>query len=83
MNSSKKPKAKSGSCKISTPTTPRVILHLDTKEEWERALKWVEANFNKPKLGSPDGDRLDILVDAIVDYEDRHYPFDEATGDDV
>jgi HTH-type transcriptional regulator / antitoxin HigA len=31
-----------------------------------------------PKLGTPDGDRLDVLATLVQAYEARHYPIDPA-----
>ena len=44
-----------------------------TEEDYEAALARVEEIFHA-KLGTPEGDELDVLTDLIVIYEDKHYP---------
>ena len=44
-----------------------------TEEDYEAALARVEEIFHA-KLGTPEGDELDVLTDLIVVYEDKHYP---------
>ena len=51
-----------------------------TADEYEEALAEVELLWGA-KLGTPDGDRLDRLVDLIVAYEDVHYPMSRPTPD--
>jgi HTH-type transcriptional regulator/antitoxin HigA len=41
--------------------------------DYDRALAEVELLWGA-KLGTPEGDRLDILVTLIEAYEDKHYP---------
>lgn len=44
-----------------------------TEEDYETALARVEEIFHV-KLGTPEGDELNVLTDLIVIYEDKHYP---------
>ena len=44
-----------------------------TKRDYEAALKIVEGLMSA-KAGSPEGDRLDILVTLIQAYEAKHFP---------
>ena len=44
-----------------------------TKRDYEGALKTVEGLMNA-RAGSPEGDRLDILVTLIQAYEAKHLP---------
>jgi HTH-type transcriptional regulator/antitoxin HigA len=46
-----------------------------SEEDYDKALAEVERLWGA-KLGTPDGDRLDILVTLIEAYEDKHYPMD-------
>jgi len=45
----------------------------DDDHEW--ALREISAYFdNEPKRGSPDGDRLEVLLALVGIYEDEHFP---------
>src|SRR5690348_10637594 len=44
-----------------------------TKRDHEAALKEVERLWGG-KIGTPDGDRLDVLATLIDAYESEHYP---------
>ena len=46
-----------------------------TKKDYERALVEVERLWGA-KIGTPDGDRLDILATLIDAYEAEHFPID-------
>ncbi len=46
-----------------------------TKRDYEAALKEVERLWGA-KIGTCDGDRLDVLVTLIDVYEAEHYPMD-------
>jgi len=46
-----------------------------TKKDHEAALAEVERLWGA-KLGTPEGDRLDVLVTLIEVYEAAHYPMD-------
>jgi HTH-type transcriptional regulator / antitoxin HigA len=46
-----------------------------TKKDHEAALAEVERLWGA-KLGTPDGDRLDVLATLIDAYEVAHYPMD-------
>jgi HTH-type transcriptional regulator / antitoxin HigA len=46
-----------------------------TKKDYEAALKEVERLWGA-KLGTEDGDRLDVLATLIDVYEAAHYPVD-------
>jgi HTH-type transcriptional regulator/antitoxin HigA len=46
-----------------------------TKKDYERALAEVERLWGA-KIGTPDGDRLDVLATLIDAYEAAHYPMD-------
>jgi HTH-type transcriptional regulator/antitoxin HigA len=43
--------------------------------DYEAALQQVEELWGAP-LGTPEGDRLDVLVTLIDAWEARHYPMD-------
>ncbi len=46
-----------------------------TEEDYQAALARVDEIF-QAKLGTPEGDELDVLTDLIVVYEDKHYPIE-------
>ena len=46
-----------------------------TKADYRHALKEVEGLWGA-KLGTPEGDRLDVLATLIDAYESEHYPMD-------
>jgi HTH-type transcriptional regulator/antitoxin HigA len=46
-----------------------------SEADYDEALAEVERLWGS-KLGTPDGDRLDILATLIEAYEDKHYPMD-------
>ena len=48
-----------------------------TKAEYKAALKAISGLMESdPALGTPDGDRLDVLVTLVQAYEVRHFPMD-------
>ena len=46
-----------------------------SEADYDKALAEVERLWGA-KCGTPDGDRLDVLVTLIEAYEDKHYPMD-------
>jgi HTH-type transcriptional regulator/antitoxin HigA len=46
-----------------------------SEADYDEALAEVERLWGA-KLGTPEGDRLDILATLIEAYEDKHYPMD-------
>lgn len=48
---------------------------IKTKSDYRRALKEVEELMDA-KRGTPEGDRLDVLVILIQAWEAKHYPID-------
>jgi HTH-type transcriptional regulator/antitoxin HigA len=51
------------------------IRPIRTEADYKSALKEVsELMQTDPELGTPEGDRLDVLVTLIEAYERRHYP---------
>ena len=51
------------------------IKPIRTKRDYDAALAEVERLWGA-KLGTPDGDRLDVLATLIEAYESAHYPMD-------
>ena len=49
------------------------IKPIKTEKEYEVALKEIENLFDA-EPGTPDGDRLEVLVALVEVYEDEHYP---------
>ena len=48
---------------------------IKTKRDYRRALKDIERLMNA-KRGTPEGDRLDVLVTLVQAWEAKHYPID-------
>lgn len=52
---------------------PRII---KTQSQHREALAEVERSaLNDPRLGTPDGDRLELLAKLVEDYEKERFPF--------
>jgi len=51
------------------------IRPIKTKQDYKKALKEIESLFNA-KVGTPEGDRLDILATLAEAYEKKHFPID-------
>jgi HTH-type transcriptional regulator / antitoxin HigA len=48
---------------------------ITSKREYEASLEWVDEMFDKKvKPASPDGEKLQVMLILIKEYEDRHYP---------
>lgn len=57
-------------------------LRTDADLEW--ALREIEPYFDaQPPLGSPEGDRFDVLATLIEAYENEHYPVPESDPVDI
>lgn len=53
---------------------------IQTEADYKAALREVSALMESdPALGTPDGDRLDVLTTFIQAYEVKHYPNDSAS----
>jgi HTH-type transcriptional regulator / antitoxin HigA len=53
------------------------IRPIKTEEDYEWALAEIEVYFDdEPSLGTPDGDRFDVLATLIGAYEKIHYPIE-------
>jgi HTH-type transcriptional regulator/antitoxin HigA len=51
------------------------IRPIRTEADYAWAIAEITRYFdNEPEVGSPDGDRFDVLATLIEAYEDRHYP---------
>jgi HTH-type transcriptional regulator/antitoxin HigA len=53
-----------------------------TPEDHKAALRRIEALWGA-EPGTVEGDTLDVLVDLVEHYEDRHFPIPEADPIDV
>ena len=51
------------------------ISPIKTQRDYRRALKDIEG-LMAAKRGTPEGDRLDVLVTLVEAWEARHYPLD-------
>jgi HTH-type transcriptional regulator / antitoxin HigA len=53
------------------------IQPIHTQADYKAALREVSALMESdPELGTPDGDRLDVLATLTQAYEARHHPID-------
>lgn len=53
------------------------IRPIKTEDDYDWALAEVSRYFeHQPKVGSPDGDRFDVLATLIEAYENEHYPIE-------
>mgnify|MGYP000382541765 CR=1 FL=1 len=53
------------------------IRPIKTEADYEWALAEITKYFeNEPEVGSPDGNRFDVLATLIEAYEDKHYPIE-------
>ncbi len=47
--------------------------------DYEWALREIAPYFDKqPEVGSPEGDRFEVLATLISEYENRHHPIPDA-----
>lgn len=51
------------------------IYPIKTEQDYQRALTDIES-LMMAEMDSPEGDRLDVLVTLVEDYERKHYPID-------
>jgi HTH-type transcriptional regulator/antitoxin HigA len=51
------------------------VTPIRTKRDYRRALKKIEGPMNA-KRGTPEGDRLDVLVTLVEAFEAKHYSID-------
>ncbi len=51
------------------------VAPIKTKRDYRRALEEIEALMDA-KRGTPEGDRLDVLVTLVEAWETKHYPID-------
>ena len=49
------------------------IKPVKTETDYEAALKEIEKLWGS-NYGSPEGDKLDVLVTLVEAYEEKHYP---------
>lgn len=49
------------------------VQQIKTEADYEAALKDIEQLW-RSSYGSPEGDKLDVLVTLVKAYEDEHYP---------
>jgi hypothetical protein len=55
----------------------KMIRPLRSEADYDAALAVIERYFDKPpKLGTPAGDRFDLLAQVIDDYERKRWPIE-------
>lgn len=53
------------------------IRPIKTEDDYNWAIAEISKYFeNEPEMGSPDGDRFDVLATLVEAYEDKHYPIE-------
>lgn len=54
------------------------IRPLKTEDDYEWALAEVDPYFeNEPEVGSPEGNRFEVLIELIMGYETKHWPVED------
>jgi len=51
------------------------IYPIKTEKDYKKTLLEIET-LMKSEVNTPEGDRLDVLVTLVEDYERKHYPMD-------
>lgn len=65
------------------PNLRRIVM-ITTESEYLSVLAQIaELMDREPELGTPDGERLDMLVDLVEEYEHIHYPIDPPNPEDT
>lgn len=53
------------------------IRPIHSEDDYKAAMREVSAYFdNEPELGSPEGDRFEVLLALVEAYESKHFPID-------
>jgi HTH-type transcriptional regulator / antitoxin HigA len=52
---------------------------IKTEHEYRRVLKEIESLMNA-KANTPEGERVDILTNLAVAWEEKHYPVCQAVS---
>jgi len=53
------------------------IRSIHTEEDYRAAMREISAHFdNEPEPGTEEGDRFEVLLTLVEDYEARHFPMD-------
>lgn len=48
---------------------------IKTEEEYDEVLNWIDGQFDKKvPVDSPEGEKLQVALLIVKDYEDRNYP---------
>lgn len=55
---------------------------IKTDRDYRTALKEIDLLWLSPE-GTPEGDRLEVLIALVVAYEEKHWPPEPETGDPV
>jgi HTH-type transcriptional regulator/antitoxin HigA len=54
------------------------IKPIHSDEDYKSALREISSYFdNEPAPGTPDGDRFEVLLTLVEDYEAKHYPISQ------
>jgi HTH-type transcriptional regulator / antitoxin HigA len=53
------------------------VTPIKTKRDYRRTLREIEAVMDA-KRGTPEGDRLDVLVKLVEAWEAKHHPLEPA-----
>lgn len=58
------------------------LARIKTKHDYHRALKEIERLMDS-RRGTPEGDRLDLLVTLVEAWEAKHCRIDSAEGSET
>ena len=58
------------------------IFSIRTEEGYDAALKCIDQLMNA-EFGTPEGEKLDILVSLVEAYEAKHYPISECNPNNL
>lgn len=60
------------------------IKPVKTKKQYEQWLQWVDEQFNNPpKPNSTEGEKLQVILVLLKNYEDEHYAIPKPDPIDV
>ena len=60
------------------------IAPVKTKKQYEKWLQWVDEEFDrKVKPNTPEGEKLQVVLILLKNYEDQHHPIPMPDAIDV
>lgn len=59
-------------------------MEIHTEQEYQAALAEANAFFeSNPRKNSPEGRRFEEVIQALVKYEDEHFPIEAPTPEEA